>query len=102
LISRELLSYVKTPHSSWNRNDALASPAAPPLPTHTTRRSSFAPLGCRSASGQQKHFKSFASSAGGYKERSIHPCDDYCAVPLPVLHRAADQLQRYLADGLAV
>lgn len=56
----------------------------------------------RSTSGQQKHFKSFAGSAGGFKQRSIHPCDDYCAVPLPVLHRAADQLQRYLADGLAV
>jgi hypothetical protein len=56
----------------------------------------------RSASGQQQHFKSFTSSAGGYKQRSVFPCDDYCAVPLPVLHRAADQLRRYLADGLAV
>ena len=57
---------------------------------------------CRSSSGQQQHFKSFASSGSGYKERSMFPSDDYCAVSLPVLHKAADQLQRYLGDGLAV
>ncbi len=56
---------------------------------------------CRSASGEQKRFKSFAST-GGCKERSIFPCDDYCAVPLAVLHQATDRLQRYLGGGLAV
>jgi hypothetical protein len=56
---------------------------------------------CRLASGEQKRFKSFAST-GGCKERSIFPCDDYCAVPLAVLHQAADQLQRYLSRGMAV
>lgn len=56
---------------------------------------------CRLASGEQKRFKSFAST-GGCKERSIFPCDDYCAVPLAVLHQAADQLQRYLGGGMAV
>jgi hypothetical protein len=56
---------------------------SPPCPSSSPRPC------CSSASGQQKHFKSFA---GGCKARSIHPCDDYCAVPLQVLHRAADQL----------
>jgi hypothetical protein len=72
--------------------------AAPPPRARTPSAHSHG----RSASGQQKHFKSFISSSGGYKERSVFPCDDYCAVPLPVLHRAADQLHRYLSDGLAV
>jgi hypothetical protein len=69
-------------------------------PTHSSHP--IRALSRSSASGQHKRFKSFATNAGSYKERCIHPCDDYCAVPLPVLHRAADQLQRYLADGLAV
>lgn len=85
-------------------HDAALNPPCVRINSPLSTRAPLAHACGRSLSGQQQRFKSFASSAsaGAFKQRSLFPCDDYCAVPLPVLHQAADQLHRYLSDGMAV